>query len=418
MNQAPGLLTILVAPAIAAGLVYFLRMWRHLPYLGAALAAIATAYFIHAAPVGLSDQVLGRPLVLDAAAKQLILVALAATALGNLTLLSRPTSLFPTASLGLVALVGISATLDNLTLAALCLLVGGVASTLAWDSRQRASGHLQYLVAVTVGAILISYAASAMEVAPETPTRAGLVALELGVGLLVGLVPLGLWKGTLGRDSTSLGTSLVGLVLAPATLILLWRFCSRYHWLVASTLLPELLRVGALITVGYFALRAALTLSPKVYVASSLQSQFALAVLVLLPSLGSSALLPLTSKWLLARVVPVLLLAASVPVMARSPRPATKVLFIFGVLGLMGLPGTPLFPAYLAGILALPQGGLSIAILVFMAGSGIGALRLILHQEEELAPAPLNETVFIALGLALLALALGFSPALLDAYLT
>jgi hypothetical protein len=257
-----------------------------------------------------------------------------------------------------------------------------------------------------------------MEVAPETPTRAGLVALELGVGLLVGLVPLGLWKGTLGRDSTSLGTSLVGLVLAPATLILLWRFCSRYHWLVASTLLPELLRVGALITVGYFALRAALTLSPKVYVASSLQSQFALAVLVLLPSLGSSALLPLTSKWLLARVVPVLLLAASVPVMARSPRPATKVLFIFGVLGLMGLPGTPLFPAYLAGILALPQGGLSIAILVFMAGSGIGALRLILHQEEELAPAPLNETVFIALGLALLALALGFSPALLDAYLT
>ncbi|NPV06502.1 MAG: hypothetical protein HPY83_00890 [Anaerolineae bacterium] len=420
MSQTPGLLSLLVAPAIAGGLVYFLRMWRRLPHLAAAAAAAGTAYFVRAASVGLSDQVLGRPLVLDAPAKHVILISLAAVALSNLALLSRATTtVFPSTSLGLASLVGAAVTLDNLTLASLCLLIGGVASTLSWESRGRASGHLQYLVAVTIGSLLLALAASVMEVAPDEPSRTGSVALQLGMGLLLGLVPVGLWKGTLGRDSASLATSVVGLVLAPAAIVLFWRFTSRHHWLIGATLLPELLRVSTLVTVAFFSLRAAVTPSPRVFVAAASQSQFALVLLVLLPSLGSSALLPLTSEWLLARVVPVLLFAVSAALLTRSPRPATRVLFAFSAVSLMGLPGTPLFPAYLAGLLALPQRGLDAAILLFVAGTAIGSLRLAaLRSAEETTPGSPDEATFIALGLALLSLALGLNPTLLRGYLT
>jgi len=416
VSDTPSLLLLLVAPALAGGLVYFLRLWPRLPHLTAALAALGTAYSIHLAPAGLADELLGRPLVLDGPAKQVLLVALMAVALSNVASLARPAeTLFASTSLALASLVGLALTTDNLTLAGLFLVIGGVVLTVSLESsRGVTAGHLQYLAAVALGGTLLAFAAGIMDADPYVPSASGAVALQLGIGLLLGLFPVGLWKATLGRDADSFSSALVGLVLAPAAVVLLWRFTWRYPWLSSGTLLSELLRVSALVTVGYFSLRAAITASPTVYVASATQSQFALVVLVLLPSLGSSALLPLTSEWLLARVVPVLLLAVSVPLLWTAPRPATKVLFVFSVLSLIGLPGTPLFSSYLAGLLALPQGALDVALLIFMAGTAVGALRLALMPPAVPPPVDrLDPGTLVALLLALITVIVGLNPAFL-----
>ncbi len=416
MSDGPGLLLLLLAPALAGGLVYFLRLWPRAPHATAALAALGTAYFVRVSPVGLSDEVLGRSLVLDSPARQLLLIALLAVALSNVASLARPAAtLFASTSLALASLVGLAVTVDNLTIASLFLVVGGVIMTISLESgRGVTSGHLQYLVAIVLGGLLMGFAAAIMDGDPYVPSPTGAVALQLGIGLVLGLFPVGLWKATLGRDADAFSSALIGLVLAPAAVVLLWRFTWRYPWLSSGTLLSELLRVSAFVTVAYFSLRAAVTASATVYVASATQSQFALVLLVLLPSLGSSALLPLTSEWLLARVIPVLLLAVSVPLLWTAPRPVTKVLFVFSVLALIGLPGTPLFSSYLAGLLALPQKGLDVALLAFMGGTAIGALRLALMPPAVPPPVDrLDAGTVVAFLLALLTVILGLNPVFL-----
>jgi len=416
MTQAPSLLLLLIAPALAGSVVYFLRLWQRLPQLVAALTALVTAYYVHLAPVGLSAEVLGRPLVMDAPAKQVVMISLIAVALSNVASLARPAAtLFPSTSLALASLVGLAITVDNLTLASFCLLIGGVVTALALETnRGVTSGHVQYLAAVALGGVCLAYAATTMDRDPYVPSAIGAVTLQLGMGLILGLFPVGLWKATLGRDADPFSSAIVGLVLAPAAVVLLWRFTWRYPWLTTGTLLAELLRGAALVTIAYFSLRAAVTASASVYVASVSQSQFAVVLPLLLPSLGSSALLPLTSEWLLARVVPVLLLAVAVPLLWTAPRPATKVLFLFSVLSLLGLPGTPLFSSYLAGLLALPGKGLDVALLICMAGTMVGALRLALRPPAVPPPVGrLDEGTLVALVLAVLAVILGLNPSFL-----
>lgn len=411
---------LLLVPALAGGLVYFLRLWPRVPNVTAAVAAFGTAYYIHLAPVGLSEELLGRPLVLDGPAKQVMLVVLLAVALSNVASLAKTsTTHLASTSLTLASLAGLALTIDNLTLAGLCLVIGGVVITVSLETtRGVTAGHLQYLVAVALGGMLVAFAASTMDADPYVPSPTGAVALQLGMGLILGLFPFGLWKATLGRDADNFSSALVGLVLSPVAVVLLWRFTWRYPWLSSGTLLSELLRASAMVTVAYFSLRAAVTASATVYVASATQSQFALVLLVLLPSLGSSALLPLTAEWLLARVVPALLLAVSVPLLWTAPRPATKVLFVFSVLGLIGLPGTPLFSSYLAGLLALPQRGLDVALLVFIAGTAVGAFRLALMPPA--VPPPIDRLdagTAVALLLALIAIILGLNPSFLRSLL-
>lgn len=424
MTPDLALLPLLVLPAVVAGLVYFLRAWERAPQLIAGLAAVAIAYITHAIAPGLSDDLMGRPLLLDLAAKQVFLVTLAAVALSNLALAIHPINdSYPSVSLVSASLVGIAVTLDNLTLAALFILVAGVLAVIAWNAAAgRARGHLQYLVAITTGTLVLAYSASVMDIAPEQPSRIGLIGFELGTGLLLSLIPFGLWESTLGRDSEPLTIALVSLILKPATLVLIWRFTTRYNWLIAAGALPDILKAVTLITVVYCALRAAITPSIRVYAAVASQGQFALVLLTIIPALGSSGLLPITMQWLIARVPSVIFLAAAATALPIRSTPAMRILFLFAVVALLGLPGTPLFPIHLSSLLMLSQPhDLTVPLAALSAGLAIGALRMIARQHilaPETSGTSYRQAMIATIVLAVVTLSLGLQPARLLAYLS
>jgi hypothetical protein len=434
MAIRPALLSLLMLPALAAGLAYFLRTWPRASHVLAFMAAAGVAFVVHSSAPGLSDNLIGRSLLFDATARQVFLVTLAAVAVSNLALAVYPqTSLFAPVSLLLASLLGLAMTLDNLTLACLCTLIAAVLLVMAWSAGPRPRGHLQFLVAMALGAMVLAYAASLMDEAPKVPNRMGSIGFELGAGLLLALLPFGFWETNLGRDSDPLTASLAGLGLKPAVLALVWRFSSRYPWLGGS-LLPDILRVAVLVTLGYAMLRAATAPTARIYVGAVAQGQFSLVLLTLLPALGASALLPITSQWLLARIPAVLLLAVTASGMRPGGRLISRVLFMFGVLALLGLPGTPLFPVYFSGLLTLSrQSALLPPLLALGAGSAIGATQLLLRISggDQAASSPLTDdptasatwhgldsALMAAILLAAITLYLGLQPMHLAAYLS
>jgi len=422
MTPSPAIIPLLALPALVAGLVYFLRPWERTPQIVAFLAAVTAAYLVRSAAPGLSGDLMGRPLVLDGPARQLLLIALAAVALGNLALAIYPIGgFFPSVSLLSASLVGVVASIDNLTLASLFLLINGVMLALAWGTRGRARGHLQFLVAVTVGCLALAYAASLMDAAPDEPSRMGLIAFEIGAGLLLALMPFGFWEGMLGRDADPLTTSTANLTFKATVLVLVWRFSAHYPWLAATSAFPQLLRVAVLITVAYCSLRTAVAPSARAYAAVATQAQFTLALLTLIPALGSSSLLPVTGLWLLARVPTSLFLATAALALQQSRRLLPRLLFVFAGLALAGLPGTPVFPAYLASLLSLPRSNdLLLPLGLLTAGLVVGALRLLWHGGEQEMPDPpaLSGALTAAVVLALIVLALGLQPSRLLLYLS
>lgn len=423
MDTELALLPLLALPAVAGGITYFLRGWTRAPQLAAMLAAATVAYFTQAAAAGLSGDLMGRALVLDLPAKQVFLVTLIAVSLTNLVLAVYPTnSMFPPVSLICASCIGLAVTMDNLTLASLTLLVAAVPMVLAWSVQGKAHGHLQYLVAMTLGALTLAYAGTVMAEAPDVPSRTGLIAFQVGAGLLLALVPFGLWEGNLSDNSDPLSASLASLSLKPAAVLLVWRFTGQHQWLVTATPAVDILRVAAVATVGYCALRAAVTSSPRVYAAVASQGQFALVLLTLIPALGSSALLPVTGMAFLARVPTVLLLALAAALLADRRRARTGLLLFLPAAALLGLPGTPLFPAHLTALLALARPAQMLAPLAALAvGLAVGCLRLLSASAPAAATEPPRQHQREALAafavVAAITFAAGLQPSVLLTYL-
>lgn len=370
MGAELSLLPLLVLPAVVAGIAYFLRGWDRAPQMVVVVSSAIVAYFVHVSAPGLTGDLAGRALVLDGPARLAIMVALLAVALTNLVLTVFPAnSLLPPVSSLCASLVGIAACLDNLTLASLVLLIAAAASVAGWGVHGSTRGHLQYLVATTLGALLLAMAGAIMDEAPEAQSRAALIAFELGTGLLLALIPFGFWEISLARDSDAPSVTLATLALKPAVLVLVWRFTSQHPWLALTGSLVPLLRIAGIATIAYGALRAAVAPSPRVFAAAASQGHFGLVVLTLIPSLGASSLLPVTGLALLARV-PVVIFLGTIALGApmRLGRDS-RVLFAIAIAALLGLPGTPLFAAHFSGLLSLSA---TIELFPWLAVLGVG----------------------------------------------
>jgi hypothetical protein len=421
MKLELSLLPLIALPAVVAGLAFFLRGWSRAPQMVVVVASTIVAYFAHASPTGLTGDLVGRTLVLDSPAKVAFIVALATVTLTNLVLTVFPVNnLLPSASSLCASLVGVAVCLDNLTLAALALLIAAAAAVAGLDVRQSPRGHLQFLVAATVGALLLALAGTILDAAPEAQSQTALIAFELGAGLLLGLIPFGFWEVTLARDTDPLSITLANLALKPAVLVLVWRFTEHYQWLATTGSFTSLLRLAAMATVVYGAIRVAVAPSPRVFAAAASQGHFGLVVLTIIPALGSSALLPVTGLALLARVpVIVFLSAIALGAPVRLGRDS-RILFAVATAAVLGLPGTPLFAAHFSGLLSLTSSvNLFPAFAVLGAGMAIGAARSTSYGEAGAdARAWLSSEALIA-SLAVLAVlvAVGLQPAYLYALL-
>jgi len=420
VNWTPSLLVLLLLPALAAALTYFMGTWERTPAAAACVASVAAAALLRPIPAGSTATLLGRDLALTIAAKQLLLAVIAATALANLMLTLRPINhLFPPASLGAVSFIGFAVTLEDLSLSCLCLLLATVVMTMAWEVEAKPRGHVQYLVAMSFAAIALTLAAIAMPETALTPHRVPLASFALATGLFLALVPFGSWEITLWRDSDAISSSFTTTALKPAALILLWRFTERYQWLVWTPMLTDVLRAALVATVLYGSVRAAVAASDRVFGAAVAQAQFALVVLSVLPAFGSSSLLPVTAQWLVARAPVVLLLAVAVTIGRSRNNPIAQVIVALSVLACIGLPGTPLFPAQFSALTTLSEKRLLFYLLVALAsGLVVGTMRLGEGRGGTRTSNQRNrEALSCAIVLVVLNLLLGFRPSLIVQYL-
>jgi len=421
MSTELSLLPLLALPAVVAGIAFFLRGWNRAPQMVVVVSSAIVAYFVRTSAPGLTGDLAGRALILDAPARLALLVTLLAVALTNLVLTVFPANnLLPPVSSLCSSLVGIAVCVDNLTLASLALLIAAAVAVTGWGIRGSTRGHLQYLVAATIGALLLAMAGAIMDEAPDAQSRTALITFELGAGLLLALIPFGFWEVSLARDSDAISVALANLALKPAALILVWRFTSQHPWLALTGSLLPLLRVAGFATIAYGALRAAVAPNPRVFAAAAAQGHFGLVVLTLIPSLGASSLLPVTGLALLARVpVVVYLSAIALGAPTRLGRDS-RVLLAIATASLLGLPGTPLFAAHFTGLLSLSATiDLFPWLAVLGAGLAIGAARATSYGEAGADPeARLSAEARVAtLAMLVAVIAVGLQPSWLYALL-
>ncbi|MHB0877427.1 MAG: hypothetical protein ACYC5O_15425 [Anaerolineae bacterium] len=421
MRLELSLLPLIALPAVVAGLAFFLRGWSRAPQMVVVVSSTIVAYFTHASAAGLTGDLVGRTLVFDAPAKLAFMVALITVALVNLVLTVYPVNnLLPPASSLCASLVGLAVCLDNLTLAPLALLIAAAAAVAGWNVRESTRGHLQYLVAATAGALLLALAGTILDEVPDAQSRTALIAFELGAGLLLALIPFGFWEVSLARDTDPLSVTLANLALKPAALVLVWRFTSHHQWLAATGSFSTLLRVAALATIVYGAVRAAVAPSPRVFAAAAAQGHFGLVVLTLLPALGSSSLLPVTGLALLARV-PVVIFLSTVALGApvRLGRDS-RILLAIAIAAVLGLPGTPLFAAHFSGLLSLSSWiDLFPAFAILGVGLAIGGARSTSYGEAgaDARTWLSSEALIACLAILAVLVAVGLRPAYLYALL-
>lgn len=253
-----------------------IRLLRRLPRLVFVAALIGTSvlgFILATAPI---DSILffGRALTLDLAARAFIAPAIAiAAALSFFSLLTferasnAPTDIIENSQgafffWALAPLIAAVA-LDSFPIAVFFWAVGLIVLVLAANSQRegRVGGAAHFLLLTVIASACLLLANRLIDLYPLTPENVDLIRdtvifLALGFGLMLSVVPLGIWLGPLTDEMPLLGTAFLVGVAQPVGLGLLFQQMNDVTWLVAKSPLLEILLAGGVITVPTAALLA------------------------------------------------------------------------------------------------------------------------------------------------------------------
>lgn len=151
--------------------------------------------------------------------------------------------------------------LDSFPLAAFFWALGLIALLfLARPRREgRAGGAAQFLLLVVIATSSLLLANRFFELYPLTPenldlARSAALFLALGLGVMLALVPLHVWLGSLADEMPLLGTAFLVGVAQPVGLWLLFQRMEKLLWLTEKAALLNLLLIAGVLSVPIAAL--------------------------------------------------------------------------------------------------------------------------------------------------------------------
>jgi len=268
----------LIVVCLATGVA--IRLLRRLPrlvFVAALIGASVLGFLLATAP---TEPILffGRSLALDLAARVFIAPAIAlAAALSFFSLLTferasnAPTDIIANSQgafffWSLAPLI-VAVALGSFPIAVFFWAVGLIVLVLAANPQRegRVGGAAQFLLLTVIASACLWLANRLVDLYPLTPENVDLIRntvifLALGFGLMLSVVPLGIWLGPLTDEMPLLGTAFLVSVAQPVGLWLLFQQMNDVTWLVAKSPLLDIVLAGGAITVPTAAL---LTLGEK-----------------------------------------------------------------------------------------------------------------------------------------------------------
>ena len=452
MNPIPGPILLLALPLGVAVITYLVRRWTVLAALLAAATTAVLAFLCLRLPLDRSAFVLGqevafgRPVVILGQTLQLepagqvwlaFIFLLATLFFLSAWPISQGRSFLP---FGLVILA-MYALVILLQVFALAVLIFGISATLTVFILQAGQpgsvrGAQRYLL-VSLLAVLFLLAAAWM----VEPTLSGaqnaemarrvLLPVALGFGLLLAVFPFGTWMPAVAADAPPVVTAFVFTAGQAVALFLALSFLAHSPWILADSVTVTIVQLSGLVMCISGGVMAAVQRDfGRLYGYAALSD---LGVLLLALGIGGSQAVVLTLLHVVARSVPIALMAVSLAIVrhrattdrfeglrgvARKLPLATAGLMLGG-LALAGFPLTAGFPAHWAvyRTMAGEQWLWTLLLLASSSGIAIGLLRglnamLGANAQSEMAPQPVVASLLV-LALAALTIALGLYPQLL-----
>lgn len=264
---------MLLAMCLGAGVAVRLsRRWQRGNWLVTIASVVLIGAWLAFAP-RTSLSLLGRRLALDDATHAFLLALFGATsalALFTPLVFARAHDAFAVLvnSQGAFffwafALFVVAVTLDSFPLAVFAWAIGLIVLMLSArpQNEGRVGGTAQFLLLIVFASASLLLAHHFFDLYPLTPenlelVRDALVFLALGFGLLLAVVPLHLWLGSLADELSPLGMAfLVGVAQAVGVWLLVQQM-REVTWLVTRSTLPGVLLFGGTLTAGVGALVA------------------------------------------------------------------------------------------------------------------------------------------------------------------